>query len=130
MNRDELIVEARAKIIWGEEPLSVRAYLTSNGMSAADADAKIAELTHERNAEIRGLGIRNILIGAVILVVGGLLLYWTHATANTPMGRVRTGKGTVGVVIVMLFGLWKLVYGVISAVSPKSEHRSIPDMEE
>jgi len=130
MNRDELIVEARAKIIWGEEPLSVRAYLTSNGMSAADADAKIAELTHERNAEIRGLGIRNILIGAVILVVGGLLLYWTHATANTPMGRVRTGKGTVGLVIVMLFGLWKLVNGIISLVRPKSEHRSIPDITE
>jgi hypothetical protein len=46
------------------------------------------------------------------------------------MGRVRTGKGTVGLAMVMLFGLWKLVYGIISVVSPKSEHRSIPDMEE
>jgi len=50
MNPDDLIVEARARIIWGDEPLSVRYYLTSNGMSAADADAQIKQFTLERNA--------------------------------------------------------------------------------
>ena len=130
MNSDELIVEARAKIIWGEETSSVRNFLMSNGMSATDTDAKIAEFSQERNAEIRGRGVRNILIGAVILLAGGMLIYWSHATANTPMGRVRSGKGIVGVVIVMLYGLGKLVKGILDLVLPKSEHGSIPDIEE
>jgi hypothetical protein len=130
MNPDELIVEARAKIIWGEEISSVRDFLISNGMSVSDADARIAEFTHERNVEIRGRGIKNILIGAVLIIGGSILLYYSHATANTPMGRVRSGKGLVGLVIVMLFGLWRLVTGIILVAWPKSDHRSIPDMEE
>jgi len=130
MKTDELIVEARAKIIWGEEPVSVRNFLISNGMSAEDADAKIAEFTHERNAEIRGRGIKNILIGAALIVGGSILLCYSHATANTPMGRVRSGKGLAGLVIVMLFGLWRLVTGIILVAWPKSEHGSIPDMRE
>ncbi len=57
MNPNELIVEARARIIWGEESPSVRCFLTSNGMSAADA--QLAAFNRERNAEIRKLGFRN-----------------------------------------------------------------------
>jgi hypothetical protein len=43
MNTDDLIVEARARIVWGDEPASVRSFLTSNGMAAAEADAKITD---------------------------------------------------------------------------------------
>ena len=75
MITDDLIVEARARIIWGDEPASVRCFLTSNGMAAAEADAKIKELTLERNAEIRKLGIRDVLIG-VVLVAAAIIFFY------------------------------------------------------
>ena len=53
MNLDSVIVEARAKIIWGEAPSSVHAFLTLNGMLVADADRIIQEFVTERNREIR-----------------------------------------------------------------------------
>jgi hypothetical protein len=39
MNPDQLIMEARARIIWGESSSSVRDFLISNGISDMDADA-------------------------------------------------------------------------------------------
>jgi hypothetical protein len=65
-----ILSEARAKIIWGESPSSVRDDLISHGLSSAEADAKIKEFKVERNATIRKVGLKSTIIGAV-LVAGG-----------------------------------------------------------
>jgi hypothetical protein len=74
MNHEDLMVEARARVIWGESPLSVRCFLTSNGMSAADADARIKELNAEPNREIKKTGLRSTSIGTVMVCGAGILL--------------------------------------------------------
>jgi hypothetical protein len=125
-----LILEARAKMIWGEEPSSVRYYLTSNGMSADDADAKIKELTLERNAEIRRLGTRDVLIGVGLIGGAGIFFYSLIASSRMPSANVRSGKGYGVLVIAAVYGLWRLINGVIRLVRPKSEHGSIPDISE
>jgi hypothetical protein len=128
MNPDNLIVEARAKIIWGEASSSVRYFLTSNGMSAADADAKIKEFTLERNADIRRLGIKNILIGVVLIGAAGIFFYSMFASSRMPSVSVRSARGYGVLVLVAVYGLWKLINGIIYLVRPKSEHGSISDI--
>lgn len=130
MNPNELMVEARARIIWGEESSSVRYFLTSNGMSAADADAQLAMFTRERNAEIRKLGFRNVLIGVALIGVGGILLYVVFATPQSHTAVTRRGRVSGALVVAVLYGLWKLINGIIYLVRPKSEHGSIPDISE
>src|SRR5215472_1370976 len=102
MNTADLIVEARARITWGDEPNSVRFFLTSNGMSAAEADAKIRELTLERNADIRKLGIRDIFIGIVLIGVAGAFFYSLFASSHLPNVSVRSAKG-YGVLAIAAF---------------------------
>ncbi len=125
MNTDDLSVEARARIIWGDEPSSVRYFLTSNGMSAADADAKLRELILERNAEIRRLGVRDVLIGVALLGGAGIFFYSLFRSSHMPNVSVRAGKG-YGVLVILAFdGLWRLINGIFRLIRPRSEHGSM-----
>ena len=130
MNTDDLIVEARARIIWGDEPSSVRYFLTSNGMPATDADAKLRDLTRERNAEIRRLGVRDVLIGVVLLGGAGVFFYSLFRSSHMPSVSVRAGKGYGALVILAIYGLWRLINGIFRLIRPKTEHGSIPDISE
>ena len=99
-------------------------------MAAAEADAKIKELALERNAEIRKLGIRDVLIGVVLIGAAGIYFYWLFAGSHIPSLNVWSAKGYGVLVLVAFYGLWRLVNGIIRLVRPKSEHGSIPDISE
>ena len=123
---DKIIVEARARIIWGDSILSVREFLTSNGFSETVAAAKIKEFMRERNTELRRMGTRNILIGVVLTGAGGITLYFALPIANGFTSGFN--RGLAWVVLAVLYGLWKLVKGIVYLVRPQSEHKSIPDI--
>ena len=129
MYSDNLIVEARAKIIWGEEVSSVRHFLTSSGMSAADAEAKIKEFIVERNEEIRQAGVRKICIGATIATGSGILLYVAAKDSGTFFIVERAYS--IGLFVALgVFGIWMLVKGLVYLVHPESEKRSVTEMSE
>ncbi len=128
MNADDLILEARARIIWGDQPESIRCFLTSNGMSVTEADAKIKALTRERNAEIRKLGIRDVLIGMALIGAAGVFFLWLFTSSHIPRVSVRSAKGYGVLAIAAFYGLWRLINGIIRLARPKSEHGSIPDI--
>jgi hypothetical protein len=130
MSTDDLIVEARARIVWGDEPTSVGSFLTSNGMSVAEAAAKIKELTLEREAEIRKLGIRDVLIGAALIGAAGVFFCWLFRASHIPRVSVRSAKGYGVLVLAAFYGLWRLVSGIVRLVRPKAERGSIPDISE
>ncbi|MGA2787077.1 MAG: hypothetical protein ABSF60_06075, partial [Verrucomicrobiota bacterium] len=108
----------------------VRCFLTSNGIPDMDADAKIKEFSLERNAEIRRLGIKNILIGVALIGVCGIMLHLIYKRQNIGSLTVRNAKGFGVILLAGLYGLWKLVNGIIYLVRPQSEHESIPDLTE
>ena len=132
MTADQAITEARARIIWGEASSSVRGFLVSNGIPDAAADTKIREFIAERSAEIRRLGIRSIFIGVTLVVASGCLVaYWVAAYgASILIGWQFTRAAFTILVLIGLYGVWKLLRGVIYLVTPQSEHKSIPDIEE
>lgn len=132
MTAYQAITEARARIIWGEPSSSVRDFLVSNGVTDTIADTKIREFIVERNAEIRRLGIRSILIGITLVVAsGGLVAYWMATYgARIVVEWQFTRAAFIFLALIGLYGVWKLLRGVIRLVRPQTEHKSIPDIAE
>ncbi len=134
---DKVILEARARIIWGESFSSVRAFLVSNGISESDADAQIQEFAIERNREIRSIGIRSVVVGVLVTCSAGGVLYWI-ATWILPPGAARVYglggnsviTGVIVLVAIAVYGLWRLVKGIVDLVRPQSEHKSTADISE
>jgi hypothetical protein len=130
MDTEKLITEARANIIWGEDAESVRDFLTSNGMSGPEADEQIKAFNHERNLEIRKKGIKDTLIGAVLVAVSGSLIYLMLTASEMPHSSTSAGKALGVLMLGAGYGLWKLVNGIVYLVRPQSEHQSITELEE
>jgi len=130
VNPDEVNVEARARITWGEEPSSVRAFLTSNGLSAVDADQKIQELVSERDKEVKKMGIREIYIGAAILLLILIFIWYTYELPPSRIYPYRREKSLLCSFLAALYGIWKLINGLFHLLRPRKETRSIPDMTE
>jgi hypothetical protein len=126
MISDQLTTEARAKIIWGEEPASVRDFLISNGIPSKVADAKIGEFVRERNQELRVIGVRDILVGFVLF---GTVSVATWACARHFIFTSGFVKLYAGGVLVGAYGFWRLVKGISYLVRPQAEHKSIADIE-
>ena len=127
MTNDKLSVEARARIIWGEEPASVRQFLTSSGMSPTDAENKIQEFSAERNREIRKMGIWNVCLGALVLCLSAAFIYFVIKQPSTRF-PTKLGKAMFAAILAGFWGLWKLVNGLIRLIRPKSETQSITDL--
>ena len=125
MSPDKIISEARARVIWGESPLNVRDFLISNGLSAAVAEAKLKEFEFERNQELRKMGLRNALIGGILAGAAGVALYVSFAIANASSGII---KALAVVALAGIYGLWRLMKGLVYLLRPQSEHGSIPDI--
>jgi hypothetical protein len=128
MIADNVITEARARIIWGEASSSVRDFLIANGVPASEIDARLKEFERERRRELRKIGLRNVLIGIVLTGAAGVTLY-----IALPQGSGFTSGWTRALALVLLagvYGLWKLKNGIIYLVRPQSEHKSIPDIEQ
>lgn len=100
--------------------------MISNGVSAEVADARIQEFEAERSRELRRIGLRNVLIGAVLTVAAGIPLYLTLPSASATSGIIQA---LAIVLLAGVYGLWKLVKGVAYLVRPEAEHKSIPDIE-
>jgi len=130
MKSDDLMTEARARITWGEPTSSVRGFLIANGISETEANARIAELDSERNREIRRIGIWDVGIG-VALIGGAALLFWLwlrgahHGVASA----TRAGRGMGALVLMGLYGTWKLIKGLYYFIRPQSERDSLTDVK-
>ena len=123
---DQLMTEARARIIWGEPLADVRSFLVSNGVGQPVCDARLAEFMPERNQELKRIGLRNLLTGIVLFGLGGSALGIAIPHASATSGTMMS----LGLVLmVALLGLWKLVRGIMYLVRPQSEDGSIPDIE-
>ncbi len=79
----------------------------------------------EKSREVRRIGLRNVLVGGILAGAAGVALYVASAVASA--SSVIIGALAV-VLMVGLYGLWRLVKGVVYLVRPQAEHRSVPEM--
>jgi hypothetical protein len=72
------------------------------------------------------MGIRNTLVGALLLVGAGITVYLCLRLGYSSGFLKCAAVSLVGV----FYGIWKLYKGIIYLVRPQSEHKSIPDIIE
>lgn len=133
MEPDNLIAQARAKIIWGEPSRSIRNFLTSNGIADIEADATVKELCAERYAEIRRIGLRRTLFGAVIFTASSVLIFLCLGHVDLDRidyfeMRARIGFAVAGG-FAGLYGVSKIIDGVFYFFRAKSNEESLSDMQ-
>jgi hypothetical protein len=80
----------------------------------------------KRNAELRKMGVRNILVGTVLIPGAGITVYLCLKT-GIASGSVRCATVCM---LGVFYGIWKLYKGIIYLVRPQSERKSILDITE
>jgi hypothetical protein len=112
--------EARAKIIWGDQPAEVISYLMCNGIPAAQAAAMVETMLKERAAEVRAKGIRSVALGAALATVP----FIGYAILMGVFG-VLPLKLFAGFVAVGVWGGWKLMNGAFLLLAPRLESGNV-----
>jgi hypothetical protein len=122
-----IISEARARIIWGEQDLSVRDI--SRGIEREVADLKIAQFRMERNSVIRKLAIKKILVGGLLLAIAvSFVLFYTLKPKFA--WTSRTARGLAVICAAGFYGFCKLTNGIIYLARPQCEKESITELSE
>jgi hypothetical protein len=108
--------EARAKMLWGEPPLQVLAYLLTQGFSREDASELVQEFLRERIRTIRLKGIKYTCTGAALLFFPAVaaLSYWL--SGHFPRSRAVGFLGALGIL-----GAWFLFKGIGLVIWPGSD---------
>src|ERR1041385_1350316 len=107
--------EARAKMLWGDPPLQVLAYLLSQGFSREDASELVQEFLKERMRTIRIKGIKYVSIDIVLFGVPAVAFLNYSLGGRLPRSRAIGFLAVVG-----LFGVGLLIKGIGLLLSPKS----------
>jgi hypothetical protein len=124
-----ILSEARARIIWGEQALTVRDYLISSGIERGSADLKIAQFLAERNSAIRKLAINKILLGGLLLALAvSFVLYCTLKPKFVLTSR--TAQGLALICAAGFYGFCKLINGIIYLARPQCETESITELSD
>lgn len=107
--------EARAKIMWGDQPGEVKAYLVVQGYSREAAAELVDEFVQERVTSIRGNGLVKLLGGCFLVAIPivTLLVFLFRG-----MIYIRTLLVTV---VIGFVGVWLIIKGAMMVFAPKSE---------
>ena len=111
---EPIVVDARAKIVWGESPEKVLAFLQSKSVGDKDAFELIEELQKERAASIRADGIKKTWIG-VLFVLAPVAYYF----ASMLIGYWSM-KFFAALIVLGAVGLVKITNGLSMILRPRA----------
>jgi len=111
---ETLVIDARAKITWGESPEKVLAFLQSKSIGDKDALALIEGLMQERAASIRADGIKQTWIGA-LCVLAPIVYYFTIIFIG-----YWSMKFFAALLVLGVYGLVKVTTGLSMVLKPRS----------
>ncbi len=112
---EPIAVDARAKIMWGESPAKVRAFLLAKEISEADADALLEEIAVERAESIREDGVKKALLGAGMVIAPIAYYYAAHL-----LFEFWSLKLFAALLVVAAVGVVKLARGLAMVFRPRS----------
>jgi hypothetical protein len=121
VERPQAMVEARAKISWGDPPKDVITYLMMQGFSAQEASSLVDEMYQERAATIRGNGIKKIVVGSglVCVPIVSLLIFLSLGFIPLKIFAVTIMAG--------LWGAWMVFKGIFMLLAPKLESGDVAE---
>lgn len=124
INREHIMRDCRAKIMWGESREAALHYLQANGVGDKDAMAEIELIFRERAADIRKTGIKKIVIGCFwIAVLLGYLAICVY------LGFVQLKLLAVAIVAAVV-GLWKVIEGIGFILRPSSHSGDLSNLSD
>jgi hypothetical protein len=103
--REDLDIEIRSRLMWGESPDLVRADILGRGVRAGELDSLLNRAVLARKSYYRKQGIKNLALGIVLLAAGLILLL---ATDDVVKGSPRNVSGRI-----ILFGIAVPVGGIL-----------------
>ncbi len=112
---EQAMHEARAKILWGDSPDDVIKYLQMQSISFDDACIMVDALCTEREKNIRGKGVRKIIIG-VLLVMVPLVTWLIFMHIGVIQFHLMAIVSVIGFV-----GAWFCIKGTLMIMSPNAE---------
>jgi hypothetical protein len=112
---EPIAIEARAKIMWGEPPVKVRAYLMSKNVGEKEAAVLLEEVMTERAASIRSDGMKKIWLGSAFIAAPVIYYFVTHLWIG-----YWSLKLFAGLVVLAAVGLAKLTSGVSLVLRPRA----------
>lgn len=115
VDHDQAVIQARAKVSWGDSKEEVINYLMLQGFSYPEASELIGEMFKVRASETRKIGVRKIIVGSGFVCVPIIYLPVFVAT-HFIFWRILIIAIAIGV-----WGLWKILNGIIMIVAPKME---------
>jgi len=121
MRRSQALIDARAKIFWGDPPIEAVKHLMLHNVPYEEAVVLVTPMVEERNATLRGIGLRKTLIGAGMICVP--IVVWLISVGVGFISWKLMGLG----VLVGVVGLYLLINGIITLVAPKSESGDVAD---
>jgi hypothetical protein len=124
IDRKRVETEARAKIFWGDKPEEVTKFVMGQGLDYEEASALVAAMHRERLANLRGIGVKKILIGAGMLSAPIFALVMFLKTGVLRIRRFAI-TATIG-----LFGLWMLIKGIMLLVAPQSTSEDVGETDD
>lgn len=116
--------EARARILWGEEPERVLSDLVKAGWDFEEIESAISEAMSDRRGEIRRRAWKRTAIGTILMAAGsGILVAAVNGGAS---GQKSGGAG----LFLIFLGLWQFLNGAMALWLPDGERGCITEMDE
>jgi hypothetical protein len=112
---EQAMIEARAKIFWGDPQEDVVKYLMIQGFSAQEASEGARDMFEERVKTLRSIGVRKLIKGVCLMLVPLIAFISFMAMGYFPI------KIFAVTVIVGVYGAWLTLRGTILFLSPRSE---------
>lgn len=125
VSKEQALVDARAKVSWGDEEVEVVKYLMMQGYSAGEAQELVAQMFKERRAATRVNGIRKLVIGICLLAVAAVM-WWGFMHMGMMYARV-TARGMGAAVLIGCVGIWYFANGVVLLLAPKMDHQDLAE---
>jgi hypothetical protein len=100
------VINARARILSGTPISDIKEWLLSQGLEQRDADIVIADCMRERTAKIQKIGLRNLLLGCLLAMIGSLAfvaMYFAHMYLYPIV---------IPSALAWVIGLWRITVGV------------------
>ncbi len=120
---NKALVEARAKIIWGEAPEEAISLLAANGFGSEQAKMHVESFIRERASEIRKQGMIDLLKGTCIALAG-----ITPIAVMCSIGLIY--EKVFGLCIgIAAYGAWLLFKGIERLALGSKAEASITNLE-
>ncbi len=112
--REQALNEARAKMMWGDDPQQVLNFLLRNNYERDEASELVAVMRQERLANLRSDGIKKIGMGIGLVLVPIVAYFFFASIGYLPL------KILAVTVMVGLYGAYQTVQGIFMLVAPKA----------